>query len=72
MSATILDGNAIASEIKARIRKTVSSRVDSGGRAPGLAVVLVGEDPSSKLYVKLKERDCAQVGFKSVVMRLPS
>ena len=71
MSATILDGNAIASEIKSRIRATVSERVAAGGRKPGLAVVLVGQDPASELYVKLKQRDCEEVGFKSVVVRLP-
>lgn len=71
MSATILDGNAIAAEIRRRIHETVSTRIDAGGRAPGLAVVLVGDDPSSELYVRLKERDCEQVGFKSVVVRLP-
>jgi methylenetetrahydrofolate dehydrogenase (NADP+)/methenyltetrahydrofolate cyclohydrolase len=71
MSATVLDGSAIAAEIKSRIRKTVQERIDDRRRAPGLAVVLVGEEPSSTLYVRLKQRDCEEVGYKSVVIRLP-
>ncbi|MGB9867036.1 MAG: bifunctional methylenetetrahydrofolate dehydrogenase/methenyltetrahydrofolate cyclohydrolase FolD [Bacillota bacterium] len=70
MSATIIDGKAIAS----RIRREVAARVSqlrSRGLTPGLAVVLVGDDPASVTYVANKEKACAEVGIRSIVRRFP-
>ena len=71
MGARILDGNAIARSLRQRIAATVRERVANGRRPPGLAVVLVGDDPGSLIYVRLKRKDCEQVGFKAHVRHLP-
>jgi methylenetetrahydrofolate dehydrogenase (NADP+)/methenyltetrahydrofolate cyclohydrolase len=71
MSAQIIDGKAIAAEIRQEIKSTVSEMVAVGRRRPGLAVVLVGEDPASQVYVRNKERSCEEVGFLSELHRLP-
>jgi methylenetetrahydrofolate dehydrogenase (NADP+)/methenyltetrahydrofolate cyclohydrolase len=71
MSAQIIDGKAIAAEIRQEIKSTVADMVSVGRRPPGLAVVLVGEDPASQVYVRNKERSCEEVGFLSELHRLP-
>ena len=65
----ILDGKAIAAEIRAEVAEGVAKLAGSGVR-PRLDVVLVGEDPASATYVRMKERDCAEVGIESRVHRL--
>ena len=65
MSARILDGKAIAADIRAGIKEQVSALVATGGRQPGLAVVLVGDNPASRVYVRNKSAACAEVGFHS-------
>jgi methylenetetrahydrofolate dehydrogenase (NADP+) / methenyltetrahydrofolate cyclohydrolase len=72
MAARILDGNAIAAAAREEIRARVAARARAGLRPPGLAVVLVGDDPASQIYVRHKERDCREVGFKSDSRRLPA
>jgi methylenetetrahydrofolate dehydrogenase (NADP+)/methenyltetrahydrofolate cyclohydrolase len=72
MSAQIIDGKAIAAEIRQEIKSTVAEMVSVGRRPPGLAVVLVGEDPASQVYVRNKERSCEEVGFLSELHRLPA
>ena len=72
MPAQILDGNAIARGIRHSIAAKVRDRIAAGKRRPGLAVVLVGEDPGSVIYVRLKSKDCQQVGFEADVRRLPA
>lgn len=72
MTAQILDGNAVARERRLAIAALVQERAGSGLRVPGLAVILVGHDPASEVYVKHKRRDCAEVGFESTLLRLPS
>ncbi len=72
MSAQIIDGKAIAAEIRQEIKTTVSEMLSLGRRPPGLAVVLVGEDPASQVYVRNKERSCEEVGFLSELHRLPT
>ena len=70
MTATLLDGKKVASEI----RKSVSEKaagLKARGVTPGLAVVLVGDDPASKVYVGQKEKACGEVGFTSTMVRLP-
>ncbi len=54
------------------IKTRVAARVSAGHRAPGLAVLLVGDDPASRVYVRLKRQDCQVVGFKSDVRHLPA
>ena len=68
--ATIIDGTALAASVKERAAKRVAELAQRGVR-PCLAVVLVGEDPGSAAYVRMKERDCAQVGIESRDHRLP-
>ncbi|MGD8429753.1 MAG: bifunctional methylenetetrahydrofolate dehydrogenase/methenyltetrahydrofolate cyclohydrolase FolD [Ectothiorhodospiraceae bacterium] len=71
MSARIIDGKAIAAEVRNRVSTAVQKRLDSGGRRPGLAVVLVGEDPASQVYVTKKREDCRKVGIHSEAYDLP-
>ncbi len=72
MPARILDGKRIADNLLDVLRARVQQRVASGGRAPGLAVVLVGDDPASSVYVRNKRRACAHVGFRSRDYDLPA
>ncbi|RTE86881.1 MULTISPECIES: bifunctional methylenetetrahydrofolate dehydrogenase/methenyltetrahydrofolate cyclohydrolase FolD [Gammaproteobacteria] len=70
-SAQIIDGKAIAAGIRAEVKQGVTHRVKEGLRAPCLAVVLVGEDAASKVYVGSKRKACEEVGFKSRAYDLP-
>ncbi len=72
MSAQIIDGKAIAAELRLDIKARVTQRLAEGKRAPGLAVVLVGADPASQVYVGSKRRACEEVGFVSVAHDLPT
>ncbi|OJV17839.1 MAG: bifunctional 5,10-methylene-tetrahydrofolate dehydrogenase/5,10-methylene-tetrahydrofolate cyclohydrolase [Bacteroidetes bacterium 41-46] len=65
----ILDGKATADLIKSEIAREVELIVSAGGKIPHLAAILVGEDGASQTYVGHKERACAQVGFKSTLLR---
>jgi methylenetetrahydrofolate dehydrogenase (NADP+)/methenyltetrahydrofolate cyclohydrolase len=71
MTAQILDGKAISLELKQSLKKENDIRLASGKRRPGLAVVLVGSDPASRVYVGSKRRSCEEIGFKSVSHDLP-
>ncbi|MCE0492902.1 bifunctional methylenetetrahydrofolate dehydrogenase/methenyltetrahydrofolate cyclohydrolase FolD [Vibrio salinus] len=71
MTAQIIDGTLISKTVRAEVAGKVKSRVESGLRAPGLAVVLVGEDPASQVYVGSKRRACEEVGFVSKSYDLP-
>ncbi len=66
---TLIDGKETASGIKKEIALEVTRLVISGNKAPHLAAVLVGHDPSSETYVNNKVKDCAEVGFKSTLLR---
>jgi methylenetetrahydrofolate dehydrogenase (NADP+)/methenyltetrahydrofolate cyclohydrolase len=72
MSAQILDGKAIAAEIRAGIKDQVDALLARGGRRPGLAVVLVGENAASQVYVRNKRAACAEAGFHSELHALPA
>ncbi|MEJ2180556.1 MAG: bifunctional methylenetetrahydrofolate dehydrogenase/methenyltetrahydrofolate cyclohydrolase FolD [Gammaproteobacteria bacterium] len=72
MTAQVIDGKAIAASLRQDIKIRVEQRIASGQRPPGLAVVLVGEDPASQVYVGSKRRACEEVGFKSVAYDLPA
>ncbi|MDM1708252.1 bifunctional methylenetetrahydrofolate dehydrogenase/methenyltetrahydrofolate cyclohydrolase FolD [Thiopseudomonas alkaliphila] len=71
MTAHILDGKQIAASIRQNISEQVAQRLEQGLRAPGLAVILVGSDPASEVYVAHKRKDCEQVGFVSKAYDLP-
>lgn len=72
MTARILDGKSIAQEVLTRVAQRVALRVSAGKPAPGLAVVLVGSDPASAVYVRNKRRACAEIGFRSLDFDLPA
>jgi len=72
MSAQILDGKGIAADIRAEIKTKVDTLIAGGGRPPGLAVVLLGENPASQVYVRNKRNACAEVGFHSELHALPA
>lgn len=72
MTAEIIDGKAIAASLRQEIKQRVDKRVADGKRPPGLAVVLVGKDPASQVYVGSKRRACEEVGFKSLAYDLPA
>ena len=71
MTAQIIDGQAIANQIQEEIKGKVEARVASGKSVPGLATVLVGGDPASAMYVKMKQKRCAKVGIESFHVELP-
>ena len=70
MTAEILDGNAIARKLRGELRERVERLLADGRRPPGLAVVLVGNDAASEIYVRHKRKDCEEVGFHSNVQHL--
>lgn len=72
MTAKIIDGKSLATQMRAEIAAEIKARKQSGHREPGLAVILVGEDPASSIYVRNKRQACEQVGIKSVFHALPS
>lgn len=72
MSAQILDGKVISEEIIEQVRSSVDLRISSGHRAPALAVVLVGEDPASAVYVRNKKKACERAGFRSLSYEFPA
>ncbi len=72
MTAKLIDGKSIAANLRQDIAKRVAERRQQGLRAPGLAVILVGSDPASQVYVSHKRKDCEEVGFVSVAHDLPA
>jgi methylenetetrahydrofolate dehydrogenase (NADP+)/methenyltetrahydrofolate cyclohydrolase len=72
VTATILDGKAIAASIREEIKRDVSLHQQQFGVQPKLCAILVGEDPASQVYVRNKHRACEQVGMASDVIRLPA
>ncbi len=72
MTAKIIDGKALAQQIRNEIAKKVASRTEQGLSVPGLAVIQVGSDPASKIYVKNKQKACYDVGFASFAYDYPS
>src|SRR5690606_6203278 len=72
MSARILDGKGIAEALLDDLAKRVQARLAAGKPAPGLAVVLVGDDPASAVYVRNKRRAAAKVGIRAVDYDLPA
>ena len=71
MGAKIIDGKALANQVKQQVKGKVDE-LAAVGIVPGLAVVLVGDDPASQIYVRNKEKSCQELGIKSEVYRLPA
>ena len=72
MTAKVIDGKLAAAELKASIKEAVAAREAKGLAVPGLATVLVGEDPASQSYVKAKHRACEALGIASFKVELPA
>ncbi|MCB1878407.1 MAG: bifunctional methylenetetrahydrofolate dehydrogenase/methenyltetrahydrofolate cyclohydrolase FolD [Chromatiales bacterium] len=72
MTAQIIDGKAIAAKTRAHVAEGVQARIAAGLRRPALAVVLVGENPASQVYVRNKEKACEKTGITSLSHRLPA
>ena len=71
MTAKIIDGKAIAERIRTEVKEAVAKRVAEGKSTPGLATVLVGENPASKVYVRSKQKACAEASINSYGHNLP-
>lgn len=69
--AKLIDGKSIAASVRADIKSRTAHFIAETGTTPGLAVVIVGEDPASKVYVRNKGRACIEAGFKSVTVEMP-
>lgn len=69
--ARIIDGKTIAQSIRQQVKAQVTQRLEAGKRPPGLAVVLVGQDPASQVYVGSKRKACEEIGFTSKAYDLP-
>ncbi|ANG63018.1 bifunctional methylenetetrahydrofolate dehydrogenase/methenyltetrahydrofolate cyclohydrolase [Marinobacterium aestuarii] len=72
MTANIIDGKRIAAQVREKVAQGVKKRVETGKRAPCLAVVLVGVDPASHVYVRNKKNACQDVGIQSLSYDLPA
>jgi len=72
MSAKIIDGKQVAADLHATIKQRVEKRLNEGKKAPGLAVVLIGEDPASQVYVRNKRLACEKAGIISRAYDLPA
>ncbi|MGZ4321190.1 MAG: bifunctional methylenetetrahydrofolate dehydrogenase/methenyltetrahydrofolate cyclohydrolase FolD [Solirubrobacteraceae bacterium] len=72
MTATLIDGKAIAQQVRGEVRAEVEAWTASGNRPPGLATILVGEDPASAVYVSGKQKASAEVGIEGFSHNLPA
>jgi len=71
MPARLIDGLALAQSIRAEVKNEVAQKAPAVGRAPGLAVILVGENPASQVYVRNKVKACQEAGLHSQLIELP-
>lgn len=72
MTAQLLDGKAIAEDLRAKVKEGVDARKAEGKILPGLATVLVGENPASQVYVRMKHRACQEAGIESFAYEMPA
>ena len=72
MSAEIIDGKLVAAYVRSKVKEEAAAFADRYGRAPGLAVIRVGDDPASAVYVRNKMKACDEVGFFSKTLHLPA
>ncbi|MDH5179854.1 MAG: bifunctional methylenetetrahydrofolate dehydrogenase/methenyltetrahydrofolate cyclohydrolase FolD [Gammaproteobacteria bacterium] len=71
MTAQIIDGKAVAAQTRMKVKQRIEARIGKGQRVPGLAVILVGHDPASEVYVKNKRKACDEAGMLSFSHDLP-
>ena len=64
MSAKIIDGKAVAADLKQQLKLATAERLAEGKRRPGLAVILIGANPASQVYVGSKRKSCEEIGFQ--------
>ncbi len=69
MTAQLIDGRGLAAEVKNQVRSKIEAALARGSRRPALAVVKVGNDPASEVYVRNKRKACEEVGIRSVARR---
>lgn len=72
MTARLIDGVAVGKKIRESVRQKIVQHVEAGRRSPRLAVLLVGDDPASQVYVRHKEKACEEAGIESKTFRLPA
>jgi methylenetetrahydrofolate dehydrogenase (NADP+)/methenyltetrahydrofolate cyclohydrolase len=72
MTDNVIDGRAVAAEVKERVREEVAEWIESGGDQPGLATILVGDDPASHVYVRNKRKATEDAGMRSIHHELPA
>ena len=72
MRATLIDGKAIAEKLRDEVKTQVSKRLEKGLPVPGLATVLIGDNPASEVYVRMKHKACEEVGIRSIGKVLPA
>ena len=72
MTARLIDGKAVSQQVRAEVRAEVEAWVAGGGRRPGLATVLVGEDPASAVYVRNKQKACTEAGIEGFAHDVPA
>jgi methylenetetrahydrofolate dehydrogenase (NADP+)/methenyltetrahydrofolate cyclohydrolase len=72
MSDNIIDGRAVAAEVKDRVKREVAEWIEQGGDQPGLATILVGDDPASQVYVRNKHKATEEAGMRSFDHQLPA
>ena len=72
MTATIIDGKAVAAAVREEVARDVAALTRSTGRPPGLATLLVGDDPASAIYVANKRKACAEAGIADHHQHLPA
>lgn len=71
MTAQLIDGKAVAADLKLTLSQIIQKKISEGKRAPGLAVIVVGNDPASSIYVRNKREACEQIGIRSFYHALP-
>lgn len=71
MSANIIDGKLVSAYLRDTVKKDTADFINKTGITPGLAVILVGDDPASRVYVRNKHKACEDAGFKSIQIELP-
>ena len=72
MTAQIIDGKLIAEKVRLQVTEDVAAMASEGRPRPGLATVLVGENPASQVYVSAKQKACGQAGIESFGFNLPA
>ena len=70
--AQIISGKVVSAQVREELKAQTQEMIEKHGVRPGLAVIIVGDDPASKVYVNNKEKGCAEVGYYSEVYRLPA